>query len=125
MSAFESRILITGLLFICMGATGVWLRKSGHPYKTGILTIHKLVSLGTVVMIGILVYHLHTDAGWTAVETGLVAVTGLLFLFMIVSGGLLSLEKPIRGVLLTLHRVLPVVCALSTAVTVYLLAAGG
>jgi hypothetical protein len=54
-------------------------------------------------------------AEWIAI-----VVTGLCFLGTVASGGVLSSEKPMPGTVLRVHQVVPVLTALSSAVTLYL-----
>ena len=37
------RIVVTGLLYLVIFASGVWWTKSGKPYSAIILTVHKLI----------------------------------------------------------------------------------
>ena len=117
--SIESRVLIIGLLFLLKSLSGIWLSRSGRPINAVILTIHKIISLLTVVLISITIHHLRRDVGMSAVEIGAIIVTGLLFLFTILSGGLLSADKPAHTAVLTFHKVAPFLTILSTAVTIY------
>jgi hypothetical protein len=56
-----------------------------------------------------------------ALELVALAIAGLLFLGTIVTGGLLSTDKRMPAVVLTMHRIAPFLTVLSTAVTLYLL----
>jgi len=118
----ETRIVVIGLLFACKFAAGYWLTRSGKPYSVSILAIHKIISLAIVAMIGIIIYRLRRDVGTGSTEIVTTVITGLLFLLAIASGGLVSTDKPANAAILTVHRVLPFLTVLSTAVTIYLVA---
>ena len=122
MGTIELRIVGIGVLFLFVFASGVWLSRSGRPLNSITLTIHKLVSLAAVVLIAATTYQTNKQVGLGASELGASVVTGLLFLFTIATGGLLSTEKPAKGAVLTIHRVTPVLTVLSSVVTLYLLA---
>ncbi len=124
MSPIQSKIVATGLLFVFIFGSGVWLSNSGKPLNVGLLTVHKLVSLAAVVLIGMTVYQVNSLAKVGSVEIGAVAVTALLFVLTVATGGLLSTGKPAQAAVLTAHKVGPILTVLSTAVTVYLLAVG-
>ena len=118
----QTRIVVTGLLFACKFVAGFWLTRSGKPYNVVILAIHKIISLAIVAMIGIIIYRLRRDVGVGSAEIVAMAITGLLFVLTISSGGLVSTDKPANAATLTVHRVLPFLTVLSTAVTIYLAA---
>ncbi len=124
MADTQSWIIATGALFLCIFGSGVWLSSRGSPLHSGLLTVHKLVSLAALVLIGLTARQLRSQAAMSAVETGAAAVTALLFVFTIATGGVLSTGKPAPAAVLAAHRVTPFLTVLSTAVTLYLLAGG-
>jgi hypothetical protein len=133
MSILTSKTAICGLLVILALASGVWLSHSGKPYNSMIFTIHKLLALATVIIIGVNVYHLFRAMdGNTLVALSVIAVSGLLFLTLFISGallslipaGLLSLEKPMPEIILKVHQVTPLLALLSSMATMYLLTLG-
>ena len=118
----KSRIVVIAVLFLLKFLFGFWLNRTGKPYNVAILTVHKLISLATVAFIAIAVHRLRGDVGLSAAEISAIIVTGLLFLLAIVSGGLLSIDKPAHVAILLAHKVAPFLSILSTAVMFYLLA---
>ncbi|MFL7837346.1 MAG: hypothetical protein AB8I52_00990, partial [Candidatus Promineifilaceae bacterium] len=113
MSILTSKTAICGLLVLLTLVSGVWLSHSGKPYSSMIFTIHKLIALATVIIIGVNVYHLFgTMDGNTLVALSVITVSGLLFLALFISGallslipaGLLSLEKPMPEIILKIHQ---------------------
>ena len=117
----EFRIVTIGVLFLTKFASGLWLSRAGKPHNAALLTVHKLISLLTVVLIAFLIRHLRRGVGLSGVEMGAIAVTGLLFLTGIVTGGLVSLEKPAHVVVSIAHKVAPYLSVISTAVMFYLM----
>jgi hypothetical protein len=124
MSILTSKTAICGLLFVLTLVSGVWLSHSGKPYNGAIFTIHKLIALATVIIIGVNVYHLYraVDAR-TLVALSVIVVSGLLFLALFISGALLSLEISVPEAILKIHQVAPLLALVSSTVTIYLLAA--
>jgi hypothetical protein len=116
----ETSILITGLLFAVKFGAGYWLTRSGRPYSTILLTIHKLVALAIVAMVGITIHRLRRDVGLSGIEIVATILTGLLFLLTIASGGLVSADRPANTAMLIVHRAAPFLAVLSTAATLYL-----
>jgi hypothetical protein len=100
---------------------GFWLSYAGKPYSVIILTIHKLISLATLVFLTVTVYRFNQTSTLNAVELTTAVVTGLLFIGTIITGGLMSTDKPMPAVVSTLHLILPFLTVLSTAATLYFL----
>ena len=121
MSTYQIRIVGTGLLFLFTFVSGFWLSRSGKPFNVIVLTIHKLISLAAAVLLGITIYQINQVAALSTIELTAGVVTGLFFLDAIVSGGLLSIGKPMPAAISTMHRVTPFLTVVSTAVTLYLL----
>lgn len=122
MIASLSRMALPGGLFLLTLLSGVWLTLSGRPLNTLLLTAHKLAALAAIVLTGIAVYRLLQSPGQRAlIETGMVILAGLLFLALIASGGLLSLDKPAPRFVLTIHQVAPLLGLAAAAAAVYLL----
>jgi hypothetical protein len=121
MSTVQLRVVGAGISFLFIFLSGIWLSRSGKPFNSVVLTIHKLVSLAAAVLLIVTIYK--TSQVATLGATGLFAgvVTGLLFLGTGIAGGLLSTDKPVPAAISWMHRITPFLTVLSTAVTQYLL----
>ncbi len=115
------RIIISGALFILSIVSGIWLSNMGRPLNTAIFTIHKLIALAFAVFTGFLTYNLLKTVQTEFIIVILVIFTGLFVLSLFVSGGFLSIEKPVNKIILNIHRIMPVLSAVIVAVTFYLL----
>jgi hypothetical protein len=62
-----------------------------------------------------------TGDGGAVIELGVIVITGALFLALIVTGALLSLDIQLSGTVLKIHQVAPILSLLSSAITVALL----
>ena len=91
MSTYTAKILIIGLALILTAVSGYLLANSGKPYGVMVFTIHKLSALASVVLITWSVYQLSKSVGMRTLHPALLALTGVLFLVLFVSGALLSL----------------------------------
>jgi hypothetical protein len=120
-NALTSRIVWTGALFILVFLTGFWLYRSGRPINTIVLTIHKLIALGTLILIGVTIYQVNQIAPLSAAVIITAVVTGVLFITTIITGGLLSLEQPVTAVSIV-HKIGPFLTVAGVSVTMYLLA---
>ena len=121
MSIDQTRIVGTGLFYLFIFISGFWLSRSGKPYNGIVLTIHKLISLAAVVFLAITIHRINQVAQLSAIELTAGVVTGLFFLGTIITGGLLSVDKPMPVVVLRMHQITPFLTVLSTAATLYLL----
>jgi hypothetical protein len=117
----NNKFIFTGIFFIFIILSGFWLSRTGRPINTIILTIHKLISLGAVVYLGITVYRIQQATPLTPVEIAACAVTLLFFIVMFATGGLLSTTKTMPAVVLKIHQIMPVIVILSSSASLYLL----
>jgi hypothetical protein len=121
MDITQSRVIGAGLFFIFIFLSGFWLSRSGKPYGTIKLNIHKFIGLGAVVFLAITVYQIHQLAPLRQVEMAASLVTFVFFVVTIISGGLSSIDKAMPAAFSALHKLFPYLTTLSTAVTLYFL----
>lgn len=115
------QLIIVGSLYLFIFLFGYWVSHAGKPYNAIILTIHKLISVAAVVFLVIAISRISRAAALSTIEFTAVVITGLFFLCAIITGGLLSTDKPMPVVIRRLHQIIPYLTVLSTAVTLYLL----
>jgi hypothetical protein len=108
------------VLFSLKIASGIWLRKKGRPIPTGLLTLHKFIALGTAALIAMVIRRLYLEYGMDTSVAVTVIFTGILFLMAILTGGLLSIEKPVSRVVKIFHQTTPWLAALFTLLAIYL-----
>jgi hypothetical protein len=116
----ENKLLIAGLLFVFMISSGFWLSRTGRPLNTFILTAHKFISLGAVVFLVMTVYRIHQASPLSPIGIAMSAVTIVLFIVMIATGGLLSIAKTMPEIIHKVHQITPYLVILFTATTLYL-----
>lgn len=123
MSTVQLRFVGAGLSFLLILLSGFCLSRTGKPYSGIILSVHKLIALAAVILLGITIRRIHQAGALGAIELLVVAVGGLFFLGTMVTGGLLSIpmDKAMPGIVHKLHQVTPYLTVLSTAATLYLL----
>jgi len=125
MNADQLRIVGAGLVFVVIFVSGYWLSRAGKPYNVIVLTVHKLISLAAVVFLVITMIQANRVAALSAVELIAGVLTGLFFLGLMATGGLLSGDKQMPAVVLKLHQIAPYLTVLAAAVTLYLLQSRG
>lgn len=116
----SSKFLFAGLFFVFILLSGFWLSRTGKPINTAILTFHKLISLGAAVFLGIMIFRIHQVTPLNTFEAATVAFTLIFFIAMVATGGMLSTAKPMPGVVLKVHQLMPYLVILSTFASLYL-----
>ncbi len=122
MKTFDSKLIVTGILFLLTIISGVWLSKTGKPYKMGIVTVHKLISIATLVVAALAVFQIQKGIALNAMSVVLICVSAIFFIALIVSGGILTRPdtESLQPVLF-LHKALPMITLLVSAFTFYYL----
>ena len=126
MEMITSKLIAAGILFLLTLISGVILSRSGRPLNIGLVTIHKLIAVGTVVLVGMAVYQLYKTAdGKVIIEMSFMIITGILFLTLIATGALLTREEmQLPEVVLKLHQAAPFLALISSSTNIYLLVRG-
>jgi hypothetical protein len=121
MNALTSKIAGMGMLFVFIFLFGFWLSRSGRPINTLVLTVHKLIALGALILIGVTVYQVNQVAPLSSAAIVATVMTGVLFVITIITGGLLSLDQPVTAVSIV-HKIGPFLTVAGVIVTMYFLA---
>ena len=100
---------------------GFWLSSIGKPYNGILFNLHKLIALGTVILIGIQVAKLPRTADALTLIIALLVVAAICVVALFVSGALMSAGKLDYALMLTIHRIAPVVLTITLALVAYLL----
>jgi hypothetical protein len=116
-----SRVVITGLFFLFIFLSGIWLRLLGKPYRVIILTIHKLTGLAAGIYLIMTVFRIHQVTPLDPIEIITVGIAVLFFVVDVATGGLLSTEKPMPLSVTVVHKFTPYLTVLSTVASLYLL----
>jgi hypothetical protein len=116
----EARAVLVGVLFVLTFASGFWLWNTRHPVPGLKLNLHKFLALGALGVSIWQVNDLRLAKGMGA-AAGATAAAAVFFLITIVSGGLVSLEKPPAAAVEIFHRVGPFLTAAATAAAIALL----
>lgn len=110
-----NRFVTPIILFLMALVFGFWLSHAGKPYNGLLFNIHKLIALVCVVLLGIQFSKtLYTpQQGWISnpplLLILLLAVSALCVIALFVSGALMSAGKLDFALMLTIHRITPVV----------------
>jgi len=126
MEAISTKLIAAGILFLLTLISGVILSRSSRPLNIGLVTVHKLIALGTMVLIGMAVYQLYKTAdGKVIIEMSVMIITGILFLSLIATGALLTREEmQLPEVVMRIHQAAPLLALISSSISIYLLIGG-
>ncbi len=86
-------------------ASGIWLTRTGRPYGVVLMTVHKLVDLAAVIVIGVMVYQAHLAAPLSTLEWAASGLAALLTIATFSTGGVVSASEGAPGWVLWVHRV--------------------
>jgi hypothetical protein len=111
-------IFLTVLCLVVILVSGYRLRNKGKPYGTLLLTIHKLIPLG---MLAYLIITLRQMSPLSPLVLTLAILGAIFYLLLIASGGWISAAKEAPGGVKIVHKVLPYLAILATAVTLAIL----
>ncbi|HWQ46219.1 MAG TPA: hypothetical protein VN376_05090 [Longilinea sp.] len=121
MNSNLSKVLITAGLFLVIFILGYVMNRSGKPYSVLLLTVHKLASLGILVYLIVTAVQLNKVSPLTGLELTAVIAAVVFFVAAIVTGGLVSVDKPMPDFVSWLHKIIPYLALLSSAASFYLL----
>ena len=113
MDWFRVAAVVVGFLIVFI--TGFLLSRSGSPYGSALLNVHKLVAVGLLVFVVWSTFATNKAAPLGGLEWVVVSLAILVFIAIIASGGVVSaMESPPAAVGL-LHKVAPYASLLLTA----------
>ncbi len=115
------RLIISLFVFLIIILTGLWMNKSGKPYHLLVLTVHKLIATGFLVLAVYTIYRLQQTTPLQFLEFLVCAGMAAVFLSAIVTGGLLSTSRPMPSILSLLHKAFAYACVIITGVVIVLL----
>ena len=121
MSINPLTVLAAITLFVLVFVLGFVLKRRGRPHHVLLLTAHKLLALAALILMALTVIRINRATPLATATLVVAAATALLFVVAIVSGGLVSTDKPAPAIALTLHRVTPFVTIAGAAATFLLL----
>jgi len=116
-----SKFTTPGIIFLLTLAFGVWLSLAGKPYNGILFNIHKLIALGAVILTAVQLFEVLKDTGIQVVPILLIVVAVACAVSLFATGALMSLEKLNYEVMLTIHRLAPILAAIAMVAVVYLL----
>jgi hypothetical protein len=109
-----------GIAFLLTLTFGVWLSNSGKPYNGILFNVHKLIALGAVIVTVVQLAQTFKTANALAAIIALLVMAAICVIALFASGALMSAGKLDYTLMLTIHRIAPVVVIITMALVVYL-----
>ncbi len=116
-----SNFVIPGILFFLTLSFGFWLARIGKPYNGILFNIHKLIALGAVIVTIVEIYKLLPNAETQFILIALLVIAGLCVVALFASGAMMSAGKLNYNVMLTTHKISPVLAVIAMGMMIYLL----
>lgn len=116
------KIIISGILMFLTIVSGIWLAKSGRPLNAYIFNLHKFLAIGTVFFLILLFTGLLKHVNAKNMVIIVIILTGIFIISLFVSGGLLSINKPVHKIFFIIHSVTPVMLLITIFLAIFLLA---
>jgi len=126
MEAISTKLIAAGILFLLTLISGAIVSHSGRPLSIGLVTVHKLIAVGGMVLAGMAVNQLYKTAdGKLLIELSVIVLSGILFLALIATGALLTREEmQLPEFVLKIHQAAPLLALASSTASIYLLIRG-
>lgn len=124
MNTLTSKLVLSAVGFGLTLLSGVLLSSLGRPLNSLVFALHKLIAVGTLILVGLNIFNLIRAVDVRAFYLVVIVLTGLLFLALVVSGALLSFERPLPLVALRVHQVVPALALAAAALSLALLVNG-
>ena len=109
------------LAFISTLILGFWLSKVGKPYNGILFNFHKLIALGTVILVTVQIYEMVRILELQALFIILIIVAGICVVALFASGAFLSIGNLNYAVVLTVHRIALGLGSVAMMMLIYLL----
>jgi hypothetical protein len=114
-------VLVTIALFVLVFVLGFVLKRRGRPHHVLLLTVHKLLALAVLILMALTVIRINRVTPLDTAALIAAAATAVFFVVAIISGGLVSTDKPAPPLALLVHRVTPFVTVAGAVATSILL----
>jgi hypothetical protein len=119
-----SKFVLPIVAFILTLAFGFWVSHVGKPYNGLLFNVHKLIALGAVIATIVQLTKVFRNDNSLAFIILLLVVATLCVIALFASGALMSLGKMDYALLLTVHRIAPVVLFIAMVIIILMLKGG-
>ena len=86
MKPLDIRLISTGILFVLIVFSGIFLTRSGRPLNAIVFAVHKLIALACLIMMILIIRALAKDAAMNPAIIVASVCTALFFVIMFATG---------------------------------------
>jgi hypothetical protein len=115
-----SNFFTPAIVFILTLLFGFWLSRRGKPYNGILFNTHKLIALGTVILLSMKIYDTFRNMEVQILLIILLIVAGLCMVALFASGAFLSIGNMNYRVMKTIHNVAPVLLVIAMGLIFHL-----
>ncbi|MGC9396508.1 MAG: hypothetical protein ACP5J4_16815 [Anaerolineae bacterium] len=119
-----SKFVLPIVALVLTLAFGFWVSHLGKPYNGFLFNIHKLIALGAVIATIVQLTKVFRSDNSLALIILLLVVAALCVIALFASGALMSLGKMDYALMLTVHRIAPVVLFIAMVIIILMLKGG-
>lgn len=112
-------VLYVVLFFVAIFLFGYCLNRSGKPYRTLPITLHKLIALAAAVYLVVNLVRMNRAAPLSILEIATALLAAVCFAGTAATGVMLSINKTWPEIVPALHQVTPYLALFSTAALLY------
>jgi hypothetical protein len=100
-----TKLVLSGIGFLLILVSGIWLSKLGKPYGTLVFNMHKLVAMGFIVLTFITSRNMFKEINISSFMWILIVLAAISVITILLSGGILSQKEQITGSLVIIHKI--------------------
>mgnify|MGYP006953739444 CR=1 FL=1 len=116
----NGKLILSAVFVLLMIVSGFTVSRTGRPYNGLLFTIHKLISLGTLVYLVINFNRVDREILFSMPVILVCLLTAILFISLFATGGMLSAMKSPSAFIERTHHILPYLLAVTTLTGIHL-----
>lgn len=107
----NKKVITSLCLLIAIIATGLLLSSLGKPYNSAVFTLHKIISIVTIILTFILMRRQIKKEGGSRLGVKLTIAFAVSMLASAATGGLMSVDVGPYALIVSIHTFLPIAAA--------------
>ena len=119
-----SKFVLPVVAFVLTLVFGFWVSHLGRPYNGLLFNVHKLIALGAVIATIVQLTKVLKNANALVLIIVLLVVAALCVIALFASGAFMSIGNVDYGLMLTVHRIAPVVLVIAMVI-IFIMLKGG
>lgn len=122
MNNYTLKIGFSILLFLLAVLSGILLSKNGRPLNSTFFTLHKIVTIATIIYCSIIISNIVNTVNINRQIVIFIILSIIFIVLEVATGAILSFDTTFNSTLKVFHKILPVLIFIFVGITLYLLA---